>query len=104
MKPTQFGQQLNKLGSVPSLRSISHLSVPLSLFTYTVIAYSIFIDFHRLVCSTQELPEMAEVIVTMEVGSDGVAVITISNPPVNALAVPSKLIDPLIQLCFRKIS
>ncbi|KAL7601631.1 peroxisomal fatty acid beta-oxidation multifunctional protein AIM1 isoform X1 [Lactuca sativa] len=31
---------------------------------------------------------MAEVIVTMEVGSDGVAVITISNPPVNALAVP----------------
>ncbi|KAI3711607.1 hypothetical protein L1987_70146 [Smallanthus sonchifolius] len=31
---------------------------------------------------------MAEVIVTMEVGSDGVAVITISNPPVNALALP----------------
>ncbi|KVG81805.1 3-hydroxyacyl-CoA dehydrogenase, conserved site-containing protein [Cynara cardunculus var. scolymus] len=31
---------------------------------------------------------MAEVIVTMEVGSDGVALITISNPPVNALAVP----------------
>ncbi|KAI3790035.1 hypothetical protein L2E82_02847 [Cichorium intybus] len=33
---------------------------------------------------------MAEVIVTMEVGSDGVALITISSPPVNALAVPSK--------------
>ncbi|XP_059634955.1 peroxisomal fatty acid beta-oxidation multifunctional protein AIM1 [Cornus florida] len=31
---------------------------------------------------------MAEVRVTMEVGSDGVAIITISNPPVNALAIP----------------
>ncbi|KAJ0864818.1 putative isomerase, 3-hydroxyacyl-CoA dehydrogenase, Enoyl-CoA hydratase [Helianthus annuus] len=31
---------------------------------------------------------MPEVIVTMEVGSDGVALITISNPPVNALALP----------------
>ncbi|KAL8234867.1 hypothetical protein R6Q59_020967 [Mikania micrantha] len=31
---------------------------------------------------------MAEVTVTMEVGSDGVALITISNPPVNALALP----------------
>ncbi|GKE58908.1 peroxisomal fatty acid beta-oxidation multifunctional protein AIM1-like protein, partial [Tanacetum coccineum] len=31
---------------------------------------------------------MGEVIVTMEVGTDGVALITISNPPVNALAVP----------------
>ncbi|KAF5482012.1 hypothetical protein F2P56_002614 [Juglans regia] len=31
---------------------------------------------------------MGEVKVTLEVGSDGVAVITISNPPVNALAVP----------------
>ncbi|KAI3782146.1 hypothetical protein L2E82_12179 [Cichorium intybus] len=41
-------------------------------------------------CAKQELPEMAEVIVTMEVGSDGVALITISSPPVNALAVPSK--------------
>ncbi|XP_009803575.1 peroxisomal fatty acid beta-oxidation multifunctional protein AIM1 isoform X1 [Nicotiana sylvestris] len=30
---------------------------------------------------------MAEVKVTMEVGTDGVAVITISNPPVNALAI-----------------
>lgn len=27
--------------------------------------------------------------VTMEVGNDGVAVITISNPPVNSLASPS---------------
>ncbi|KAJ7969590.1 Peroxisomal fatty acid beta-oxidation multifunctional protein [Quillaja saponaria] len=31
---------------------------------------------------------MADVKVTMEVGNDGVAVIHISNPPVNALAVP----------------
>uniref|UniRef100_A0A5B7A497 Putative Enoyl-CoA hydratase/isomerase family n=1 Tax=Davidia involucrata TaxID=16924 RepID=A0A5B7A497_DAVIN len=31
---------------------------------------------------------MAEVQVTMEVGNDGVAVITICNPPVNALATP----------------
>ncbi|KAE9462827.1 hypothetical protein C3L33_05263, partial [Rhododendron williamsianum] len=31
---------------------------------------------------------MAGVGVTMEVGNDGVAVITISNPPVNALAIP----------------
>ncbi|CAK9155175.1 unnamed protein product [Ilex paraguariensis] len=31
---------------------------------------------------------MAEVKVTMEVGNDGVAIITISNPPVNALALP----------------
>ncbi|XP_071716970.1 peroxisomal fatty acid beta-oxidation multifunctional protein AIM1-like [Rutidosis leptorrhynchoides] len=31
---------------------------------------------------------MSKIIVTMEVGSDGVALITISNPPVNALAVP----------------
>ncbi|KAI7732668.1 hypothetical protein M8C21_024517 [Ambrosia artemisiifolia] len=31
---------------------------------------------------------MAEATVTMEVGSDGVALITISNPPVNALALP----------------
>ncbi|KAJ0724098.1 putative isomerase, 3-hydroxyacyl-CoA dehydrogenase, Enoyl-CoA hydratase [Helianthus annuus] len=31
---------------------------------------------------------MPEVIVTMDVGSDGVALITISNPPVNALALP----------------
>ncbi|MFS7916832.1 putative isomerase, Enoyl-CoA hydratase, 3-hydroxyacyl-CoA dehydrogenase [Helianthus anomalus] len=30
---------------------------------------------------------MAELEVKMEVGSDGVAVITISNPPVNAFAV-----------------
>ncbi|KAJ7973842.1 Peroxisomal fatty acid beta-oxidation multifunctional protein [Quillaja saponaria] len=38
---------------------------------------------------------MAEVKVSMEVGNDGVAVITISNPPVNALAIPviSGLID-----------
>lgn len=35
---------------------------------------------------------MGGVKVTMEVGSDGVAVITIFNPPVNALAIPSKLI------------
>lgn len=35
---------------------------------------------------------MAPVKVTMEVGTDGVAVITIFNPPVNALAIPSKLI------------
>nr|GLL27706.1 peroxisomal fatty acid beta-oxidation multifunctional protein AIM1-like [Ipomoea trifida] len=31
---------------------------------------------------------MAVPTVTMEVGNDAVAVITISNPPVNALAVP----------------
>ncbi|OMO87975.1 Crotonase superfamily [Corchorus capsularis] len=31
---------------------------------------------------------MAQIRVTMEVGNDGVAVITISNPPVNALAIP----------------
>ncbi|CAK9172767.1 unnamed protein product [Ilex paraguariensis] len=31
---------------------------------------------------------MVEVKVTMEVGNDGVAIITISNPPVNALAIP----------------
>nr|XP_043623548.1 peroxisomal fatty acid beta-oxidation multifunctional protein AIM1-like [Erigeron canadensis] len=31
---------------------------------------------------------MAQISVTMEVGSDGVALITISNPPVNALALP----------------
>ncbi|KAB1209246.1 Peroxisomal fatty acid beta-oxidation multifunctional protein AIM1 [Morella rubra] len=31
---------------------------------------------------------MAEVSVTLEVGYDGVAIITISNPPVNALAIP----------------
>lgn len=33
---------------------------------------------------------MAQIRVTMEVGNDGVAVITMSNPPVNALAIPSK--------------
>ncbi|OMO58152.1 Crotonase superfamily [Corchorus olitorius] len=33
---------------------------------------------------------MAQIRVTMEVGNDGVAVITISNPPVNALAIPRK--------------
>ncbi|KAL6984789.1 Altered inheritance of mitochondria protein 1 [Sarracenia purpurea var. burkii] len=31
---------------------------------------------------------MAEVSVTLEVGNDGVALITLSNPPVNAMAVP----------------
>ncbi|XWS17283.1 hypothetical protein CRYUN_Cryun33cG0054100 [Craigia yunnanensis] len=31
---------------------------------------------------------MSQIRVTMEVGNDGVAVITISNPPVNALAIP----------------
>ncbi|KAK6236335.1 Enoyl-CoA hydratase/isomerase - like 10 [Theobroma cacao] len=31
---------------------------------------------------------MAQIRVTMEVGNDGVAVITMSNPPVNALAIP----------------
>ncbi|XVF34858.1 hypothetical protein REPUB_Repub18cG0094700 [Reevesia pubescens] len=31
---------------------------------------------------------MSQVRVTMEVGNDGVAVITIANPPVNALAIP----------------
>lgn len=49
---------------------------------------------------------MAEVKVTLEVGYDGVAIIAISNPPVNALAIPSKLyrmqglLDRLIDLCF----
>lgn len=33
---------------------------------------------------------MAKPTVTMEVGNDGVAVITMSNPPVNALAVTSE--------------
>lgn len=35
---------------------------------------------------------MAEVWVTMDVGNDGVAIIAISNPPVNALAIPSELL------------
>ncbi|KAK1417331.1 hypothetical protein QVD17_26458 [Tagetes erecta] len=35
-----------------------------------------------------ESSKMAQATVTMEVGSDGVALITISNPPVNALALP----------------
>lgn len=34
---------------------------------------------------------MAQAKVTMEVGNDGVAVIKFSNPPVNALAIQSKL-------------
>lgn len=34
---------------------------------------------------------MAEVKVTLEVGNDGVAIITFSNPPANALAVQSEL-------------
>jgi hypothetical protein len=34
---------------------------------------------------------MPEVSVTLEVGNDGVAVIAISNPPVNALAIQSEL-------------
>lgn len=34
---------------------------------------------------------MAKAKVTMEVGNDGVAVITFVNPPVNALAIQSKL-------------
>jgi hypothetical protein len=34
---------------------------------------------------------MASVKVDFEVGNDGVAVITMCNPPVNALAIPSKL-------------
>ena len=38
---------------------------------------------------------MAKVKVTMEVGSDGVAVITMFNPPVNALAIPSNSKLPL---------
>ena len=33
---------------------------------------------------------MAKPHVTMEVGNDGVAVVTLVNPPVNALAIPSK--------------
>jgi enoyl-CoA hydratase/3-hydroxyacyl-CoA dehydrogenase len=33
---------------------------------------------------------MAKPHVTMEVGNDGVAVVTLINPPVNALAIPSK--------------
>jgi hypothetical protein len=35
---------------------------------------------------------MASVKVDFEVGNDGVAVITMCNPPVNALAIPSKLL------------
>jgi hypothetical protein len=39
---------------------------------------------------------MAKPHVTMEVGNDGVAVVTLINPPVNALAIPSKyLLLPL---------
>ena len=37
------------------------------------------------------LSEMGSVKVDFEVGNDGVAVITMSNPPVNALAIPSEL-------------
>lgn len=40
----------------------------------------------------------------MEIGNDGVAVITISNPPVNALAIPSKLSWPCFDYIFRLIS
>lgn len=35
---------------------------------------------------------MAVTVVTMEVGNDGVAVISISNPPLNVLTVASKLL------------
>jgi len=34
--------------------------------------------------------------VDFEVGADGVAVITMGNPPVNALAIPSKLDSPIL--------
>ncbi|KAI3517981.1 hypothetical protein L1887_06266 [Cichorium endivia] len=40
---------------------------------------------------------MAEVIVTMEVGSNGVALITISNSPVNALAVPREICSGYVE-------
>ena len=44
---------------------------------------------------------MSQIRVTMEVGNDGVAVITISNPPVNALAIPSKaLLSQPLSLYF----
>lgn len=33
---------------------------------------------------------MGKASVSMEVGSDGVALITLSYPPVNALAIPSE--------------
>ncbi|KAJ0698587.1 putative 3-hydroxyacyl-CoA dehydrogenase, Isomerase, Enoyl-CoA hydratase [Helianthus annuus] len=49
-----------------------------------MIAFFFFVDIHRL----KKLTKMAEATVTMEVGSDGVALIAISNPPVNALALP----------------
>ena len=43
---------------------------------------------------------MAQSKVTMEVGNDGVAVITFSNPPVNALAIPSELHTVVVVVFF----
>ena len=43
---------------------------------------------------------MAEPSITMEVGNDGVAVITMSNPPVNALARSSESEILFIYLLF----
>lgn len=44
---------------------------------------------------------MANSRVTMEVGSDGVAIVTIHNPPVNALAIPGCFItNSIFLLCF----
>lgn len=34
--------------------------------------------------------------VDFEVGADGVAVITMGNPPVNALAIPSQFDSPIL--------
>lgn len=42
---------------------------------------------------------MASVKVDFEVGNDGVAVITMCNPPVNALAIPSEF-HQFFNLCF----
>ncbi|KAF9599155.1 hypothetical protein IFM89_035434 [Coptis chinensis] len=47
---------------------------------------------------------MGKVGVTMEVGSDGAAVIKISNPPVNALAPIRGLKDKYLEAMKRKVS
>jgi len=41
--------------------------------------------------------------VDFEVGADGVAVITMGNPPVNALAIPSQFDSPILHSVFNSI-
>lgn len=85
------------------ITAISTIKVPLKPTTYSIcLCGEVDIDSRKEGIWDLGLSEMAVAKVEMDVGNDGVAVITMSNPPVNALAIPSEL-QNLSNLRFRQL-